>query len=134
MYVHPHLIPALLEYISSLMPPTEMPEMPSSEGMTVPCGGPCWDNAEEQEAETATGALEKFKTAVKNGMTAPAELREYHSLVCAKYPQFVKDYVADQGWAKPASPQKKSTLDQHKMMEILTLMADSRWGPPRPTY
>ena len=40
-------------------------------------------------------AMEKFKMAVKNGMTAPAKLREHHSLMCAKYPSFVREYVND---------------------------------------
>ena len=39
--------------------------------------------------------LEEFKASVKEGITDIKELRELHSLVCAKYPQFVKDYIED---------------------------------------
>ena len=38
--------------------------------------------------------LEEFKESVKEGVT-DRELRELHSSVCAKYPQFVKDYIGD---------------------------------------
>jgi hypothetical protein len=39
--------------------------------------------------------LEDFKTSVKDGIVCMKELRDLHSEVCAKFPQFVKDYVTD---------------------------------------
>lgn len=39
--------------------------------------------------------LEEFKASVKEGITDMAELRELHSVVCARFPKFVKEYIAD---------------------------------------
>ena len=46
------------------------------------------ENGDEQR-------VEDFKTAVKEGMLSLEELRENHSLFCAKHPRFVKEYVDD---------------------------------------
>lgn len=39
--------------------------------------------------------LEEFKASVKEGVTTLKELRELHSSVVARYPNFVKDYIND---------------------------------------
>lgn len=39
--------------------------------------------------------LEDFKVDVANGLTAIADIREKHSIVCARFPGFVRDYLQD---------------------------------------
>lgn len=39
--------------------------------------------------------LESFKESVRNGMVDRKELREAHSLVCARFPRFVEQYLRD---------------------------------------
>lgn len=54
--------------------------------------------------------IEEFKATVKDeGVTCLAELREIHSKVCAKHPQFVKDYVNDK--------KRKITVRAHPLRE-----------------
>lgn len=55
------------------------------------------DYFEQGEAPKEKGRcdLEDFKRSVKEGITDMRELRELHTGVCARYPNFVKDYIAD---------------------------------------
>lgn len=48
-----------------------------------------------QQKKGTRSDLDDFKATVKEGVTCMKTLRDMHSEVCAKYPQFVADYVID---------------------------------------
>lgn len=67
--------------------------------------------------------IEEFKATVKDeGVLCLAELRELHSKVCAKHPQFVKDYVNDK--------KKKITVRAHPLREWQAEMYGKLILPP----
>jgi hypothetical protein len=65
--------------------------------------------------------LEEFKQSVKEGVSSMKELRELHSAVCALYPRFVHEYIADQREKilVPAYPLRdwQATLNSYLLME-----------------
>lgn len=46
--------------------------------------------------------LEDFKADVSNGLNAMADIREKHSIVCARFPAFVRDYLHDKRKREPS--------------------------------
>lgn len=52
-------------------------------------------NNEKDEKLTTEEQMEMFKEAVQKGMTDITELRETHTMVCAMFPAFVKQYIDD---------------------------------------
>jgi Putative viral replication protein len=68
--------------------------------------------------------LEDFKASVKEGVTSMKILREMHSGVCAQYPRFVLDYIADL--------REKVTVDAHPLREWQQALNAQLLLPPDP--
>jgi len=66
--------------------------------------------------------LESFKLAVATGVTDPKRIRQEFSLVAAKYPKFVSDFIADH---KP-----KKTVEMHPLRDWQQAMYTALKQPP----
>lgn len=69
--------------------------------------------------------LEDFKQSVKDGIYSLKELRELHSDVCARYPRFVKEYLADQKAPVLVEPHPLRSW-QADLNSVLNLPPDAR--------
>jgi hypothetical protein len=80
--------------------------------------------------------LEEFKNSVKEGVTSMKDLREQHSNVCAMYPRFVKEYLADHrkkvsvelhplyNWQSELYQKLNRTPDRRKIIFIVDLVGN----------
>lgn len=75
--------------------------------------------------ERQRSELENFKNDVKSGLYDRKRLREEHSLVCAKYPRFVEDYLRDHR-PEPELPNHPLQGWQEDLNQTLNLEPDDR--------